>query len=53
MLYAVADHLPVVITHLVPLQRLNDLGNLPLRTAFGQLCDVRRLSLAFQQCLQH
>jgi hypothetical protein len=47
MLYAIADHLSVMIAHVMPLQRLDDLGNSPLRTAFGKLRNVPRLSLAF------
>src|SRR5262245_7991802 len=37
----------VMITHLMPFQRVNDLGNFPLSTPFGKLRNVRRLSLAF------
>jgi hypothetical protein len=47
MLYAIADHLSVMIAHVMPLQRLDDLGNSPLRTAFGKLRNIPRLSLTF------
>jgi len=49
MLDAIADHLPVMLAQGMPFQRLDDLGNSLLGTAFGQLRDLHRLCLAFQQ----
>jgi len=53
VLQAEVNHHPMVVAHLVLLERGHDLGNLLLRPPLGALGDLSRIHLAFQQGLQH
>ncbi len=53
MIQAETNQQPVMIAHLMFLQRGDDLGNLLLGLALRKLGDLLRISVAVQQSLQH